>query len=67
MANCGTCGGDGVCRTCWGAGFIYSRGQQVTCQPHCGPCSGTGRTQGDGKPNTLPDGGGKGGKGGGKK
>lgn len=42
MPACGTCGGDKKCRTCWGVGFIYVKGQRVDCDPNCGTCGGTG-------------------------
>ncbi len=67
MATCGTCGGDGKCRTCWGDGFIWKNGQQAECNPNCGTCGGDGKVNeptgrpGDGRQSP---GGGKGGKGG---
>jgi hypothetical protein len=42
VAACPTCGGDGLCKTCQGKGFIYSKGEQVYCSPTCGKCGGGG-------------------------
>lgn len=43
MATCGTCGGDRKCRTCWGVGHTFIRGERVECDPACGTCDGTGK------------------------
>lgn len=68
MAICGSCGGDGKCRTCWGAGFTYVRGERVDCNANCGTCGGDGKVaEPGGNGNQYQDPGkGKGGKGGGR-